>query len=150
MTFSRTRSETFGKAAEGLSLTEKEKKKLNIDLIIKIIDRMEALSAECEDCRQLLPVIEQLTIELSLVTSDKDRRKSFKKGARKLEEHLVNKHKIVRKGHYPGVFMAIGVALGVSFMTALDSPAFLAVGIAIGVALGGGAEKKAEKEGRIL
>lgn len=67
--------------------------------------------------------------------------------------------KIVPRGYYRNMWMAIGmsafgVAMGTAFGAALDNMAFLALGIpigmSIGMAIGAGMDEKAAKEGRQL
>lgn len=67
--------------------------------------------------------------------------------------------KIVPKGHYRNMWMAIGmsafgVAMGTAFGVALDNMAFIGIGIpigmSIGMAIGAGMDEKAAKEGRQL
>lgn len=73
---------------------------------------------------------------------------------------LVEKRlKLVPKGHYQTLWMAVGMSafgipLGLVFGLALDNMAFLGIGLpmgmAFGIALGAGMDKKAQQEGRQL
>lgn len=70
-----------------------------------------------------------------------------------LENHLTKEYKLVPKGHYIGIGIAIGMGLGCAFSVAMMShnPSFLAIGISLGmsmgVAIGAGMDSSADKKG---
>ncbi len=142
-------SDHFQQTLHAHLFTPKEMKRYNLLLIPKIIDRMEQ-QKDCQECRDHLQKVPELVAMLHEIRSDRSIRRKFRKVRNIMERHLASKHKIVRKGYYAGMFIAFGVAMGTSFMAALDSPAGIAIGIGIGVAIGSSLDKKAEKEGRVL
>ena len=79
--------------------------------------------------------------------------KSQHKIMRKIEKDL----KIVTKGYYTNMWMALGMSvfglpMGLVFAFSLDNMAYLGIGLPIGMALGtaigSGMDKKAKEEGR--
>jgi len=86
-------------------------------------------------------------------------RNSLKKGRGRILRLLEKKAKLVPKGYYRNMHMAIGmtaygIPMGVAFGIALDNMAFLGIGLpiglAIGISIGSGMDKKAADEGRQL
>jgi len=65
----------------------------------------------------------------------------------KITRHLQKEHKLVTKGYYLGIGMAMGIAIG----AAADSTGMgLPIGIAVGLAIGRTLDDKANKEGRVI
>lgn len=98
--------------------------------------------------------------EINLVSGEgKELRKIIKKKESRIIASLEKKLKLVPKGHYRNLWLAIGmsvfgVPLGVSFGVALGNMAYLGIGLpiglVIGIAVGASMDNKAAKEGRQL
>jgi len=95
----------------------------------------------------------------SFTGTDRERAKKMNKAHSLILQLVKKKLGFVPKGHYTGVWIAIGLsAMGVPFgliwMTVTGNPGFFAVGIGmglpIGLAIGASMDKKAEKEGKQL
>ncbi len=140
-------SEHFQQTVASYGFTEKEIKRYNLEIVPRIIDRLEGLQGECQDCADLLQKVPELIALLPDLRTDKSNRKQFRRLHNKMEQHLAGKHKIVRKGHHTGTYMFLGMMFGIIFA---DKGAGLAIGLAVGLAIGVSLDKKAEKEGRVL
>lgn len=150
MTELTSRAKALKQAIDRLGLTEKQLKKYDLEIAPRIIARLDQMSPECEKCQEMA----QMTDELISISHDyltnKDARKTIKKKLKEASNHLYSKHQIVRKGFYQSFWLAIGISIGASLMTALDNPAFIGIGIAIGVGAGASMDKKAKLERRVL
>ncbi len=140
-------SDHFQHTIDSCGFTEKEIKRYNLDIVPRIIDRMEGLQSECQECAEFLHKVPELTALLPDIRNDRLKRKQLRRLRNKMEQHLASKHEIVRKGHHAGTFMFLGMMFGIIFM---DKGAGIAIGLAVGLAIGAGLDKKAEKEGRVL
>ncbi|WP_234028562.1 hypothetical protein [Lentibacillus sp. Marseille-P4043] len=68
--------------------------------------------------------------------------------------NLQKKHKLVEEGYYLGIFMSLGLSLGVVFgLTVLDIGLLglpIGVGMCIGLAIGSGMDADAKKRGKTI
>ena len=103
-------------------------------------------------------VNQQITI-INQNHDEKELKKHVSKSLRKIIKILEKEHKIVPKGYYRNMWLALGMSafgipIGVAFGAALDNMAFMAmfmpVGMMIGIAIGSQMDTKAAKEGRQL
>ncbi|MBX2872896.1 MAG: hypothetical protein KTR30_12370 [Saprospiraceae bacterium] len=108
-------------------------------------------------------ILNQINERVHTVNSFQGPVKGLKKVLRKEQYGIIQllekELKLVPKGHYRNMWMAIGmsafgVSMGAAFGVAFDNMAFLGMGIpmgmAIGIAIGTGMDEKAAKEGRQL
>ncbi len=108
-------------------------------------------------------IIGEINEKVSTVNAFQGPAKGLRRVLRKEKDSIVKllekELKIVPKGYYRNMWMAIGmsafgVAMGTAFGAALDNMAFLGLGIpigmSIGMAIGAGMDEKAAKEGRQL
>jgi len=135
------------------SLDKKVSKKYKLDLLLRIAKRVADFSTQCGQCQMLQQDITTLTKELSYLiqTPNKEARKRYFKTIGNITKHLQKQHKLVTKGQYIGIGMAIGAGIGVTLGAALGNAGIgPALGITIGLAVGSYLDKKAQKEGRVI
>ena len=135
------------------SLDKKTYKKYKLDLLLRLAKRVADFSTECGKCQMFQQEIATLTKELSylLQMPNKETRKRYFKTIGNITKHLKKQHKLVTKGQYIGICMAIGAGIGTALGAALDNAGIgPAIGTAIGLAIGKYMDKKAEKEGRTI
>ncbi|MEM9328461.1 MAG: hypothetical protein AAGA85_22525 [Bacteroidota bacterium] len=127
-----------------------DKKKLKIDLLGRLIDKLEN-----DEHSEIEQGFASLVQQLSRSPINRATQKSFRKSLRSIQKQAKTAFGYVEKGSVVGSSMALGVALGVSLgITVFGSgePGSgigigVGVGIAIGVGLGSAKEKKLEKQG---
>lgn len=129
-------------------------KKLNLDLLQRIIKRLGEFSPECDECSQSLNVLEEYIKLL------KDKKGQFDKNDLKqnsiklnsITSHFQKQHKLVTEGYYLSIFMCLGMSIGLVFgLTIFDNIALgLPIGIGIGVAIGSGMDADAKKKGMVI
>ena len=102
------------------SLNKKEAKKYKLDYLLKIAGRVDEFSGTCGECQLFQQDINQLVQDLSLLIQmpSKEGLKNYRKSTGKITKHLQKAHKLVTKGYYVGICMAIGTGTGV----ALNAP----------------------------
>jgi len=135
------------------SLNKKDYKKYKLDLLLRIAKRVADFSTQCGQCQLFQQEITTLTKELSylLQMPNKETRKRYFKTIGNITKHLQKQHKLVTKGQYIGIGMAIGAGTGVALGAALGNAGIgPALGITIGLAVGSYLDKKAQKEGRVI
>lgn len=108
---------------------------------------------------EVITVINEHITYLNGVTTKEALSKALRKRQSNILTLLEKKLKIVPKGYYRNMWMAVGmsafgVSFGVAFGVALDNMAFLGIGIpigmGIGIAIGTAMDAKAQKEGKQL
>ena len=135
------------------SLNKKEAKKYKLDFLLKIAGRVDEFSGTCGECQLFQQDISQLIQDLSLLIQmpSKEGLKKYRRSTGSITKHLQKVHKLVTKGYYVGICMAIGTGIGVALNAALDIPGIgPALGIGIGLAVGSYLDRKAKQEGRVL
>ena len=82
---------------------------------------------------------------------NKEERKSYLRTINSMVKHLQKQHKLVSKGQYVGIGLAIGAGIGTALGAALDNTGVgTAMGIGIALAIGRYLDDKAKKEGKVI
>jgi len=135
------------------SLSKKERKKYQLDLLMRVTRRVAEFNAECGECQLFQQEITSYVNELGNMVhlADNVRRKQYAKRLKQTVRHLQSQHKLVPKGHYVGIWTSIGTGIGVAIGAGMDSVgAGIPIGIGIGVAVGMMLDAKAKREDRVI
>jgi len=135
------------------SLSKKEQKKFQLDLLLRVTRRVAEFYDECGECQLFQQEITAYVNELGNMVhlDDNIRRKQYAKRLKQTVRHLQSQHKLVSKGHYVGIWISIGTGIGVAIGAGMDSiGGGIPIGIGIGVAVGMMLDKKAKKEDRVI
>ncbi|MFC1912374.1 hypothetical protein ACFLXG_04390 [Chloroflexota bacterium] len=139
-----------------VSLSQKEQKKYQLDLLLRLAGRADEFSSGCGQCQVFQQEITEFArglgnlLQMLKQVIDKER-KRYKDMLNTITRHLQKQHKLVTKGHYMGICMAIGSVVGVVLSAGLDKTVFgMPVSIAVGVAIGSVLDARAKKEGRVI
>ena len=135
------------------SLSKKEQKKDQLDLLERVSRRVAEFNDECGECQLFQQEITAYVNDIGnmIHLSDNVRRKKYAKRLKQTVRHLQGQHKLVPKGHYVGIWTSIGTAIGVAIGAAMDNVgAGIPIGIGIGVAVGMMLDAKAKKEDRVI
>ncbi len=130
---------------------DKNSKQLNVDQLIRIVDRLETFSGDCKECEKYIRecsshfenlknhYVEHVEIDF----------KGHQKKVNELIAHLQNQHKLLSEGYYLSIYMSIGMSLGLVFgIIFSDNLALgLSFGLGIGVAIGASLDADAKKKG---
>lgn len=133
------------------NLTPHDAKKLDVDLIERMIIRLNSFSPDCEACRQLFlemeRELERLNAKQGLM--EKVDLKQHDQMKNKIISHLQKEHKLVTKGLYLSIYMSLGMSIGLVFgMLIFDNLALgLPIGMVLGMAIGSGLDADAKKKG---
>lgn len=135
------------------SLSKKEQKKYQLDLLQRVTRRVAGFYEECGECQLFQQEITAYVNELGnmIHLADKTRRKQYGQRLKQIVQHLKAQHKLVPKGHYVGIWTSIGTGLGVVLGAVLEGigPG-IPIGLAIGVAIGMMLDARAKKEDRVI
>ncbi len=138
-----------------VSLTDDDKLKKKVTTFQSLLSELR----ERELTEEVITAINEHIVHLNGITSQNILTKELRKRQYKILTLLQQKLKLVTKGYYRNMWMAVGmsafgVSFGVAFGVALDNMAFLAIGIpigmGIGIAVGTAMDAKAQKEGKQL
>ena len=135
------------------SLSKKEQKKFQLDLLLRVTRRVAGFYDECGECQLFQQEITAYVNELGnmIHLADNARRKQYAKRLKQTVRHLQGQHKLVPKGYYIGIWTSIGTGIGVAIGAGMDSVgAGIPIGISIGVAVGMMLDAKAKKEDRVI
>lgn len=156
-----TRSDWYNRVSKEIaqhrdSLSQKDVKKYKLDLLLRVVGRVDDLSSTCGECQLLQQEIPTLIQSLGNMVylpkpDAKTARKSYFKLIDTITKHLKKKHKLVTEGYYKGIGMLIGGGIGTVLGAVLDNAGIGAPsGLGIGLAIGSYLDKKAQKEGRVI
>jgi len=126
-------------------LSPKEIKKKKLDLLQRLIERVDQYENSCSVCSNYDTVIDSIMDKLE------DNDSSYIHDINIIRVHMIRTHKLLEEGYNIAIFLILGVLVGV--ITGLISnnySMFLALGIASGVAIGTIVENKAKKDNKIL
>ena len=135
------------------SLSKKEQKKFQLDLLLRLTRRVAEFYDECGECQLFQQEITAYVNELGNMAhlADNVRRKKYGKRLKQMVRHLQGQHKLVPKGHYVGIWTSIGTGIGVAIGAGMDSVGGgIPIGIGIGVAVGMMLDARAKKEDRVI
>ncbi|MFC2067129.1 glycine zipper family protein [Chloroflexota bacterium] len=136
------------------TLSKKDAKKYKLDLLLRIVKRVDDFSSYCGECQSFKGEITGLIVELGTLvqlTDNKAGRRSHNKATATIVKHLQKTHKLVSEGYYKGIWMAIGTGIGVAIGAALGNASIgTPLGIGIGLAVGSYLDKKAKQEGKVI
>jgi hypothetical protein len=150
----RWHEETSGKiGAYQSSLSKKEQKKYQLDLLQRVTRRVAGFYEACGECQLFQQEITAYVNELGNMVhlADNTRRKQYGKRLKQIVKHLQSQHKLVPKGYYVGIWTSIGTGIGVVLGAVFEGiGAGIPIGIAIGVGIGMMLDAKAKKEDRVI
>ena len=139
-----------------VSLSQKEQKKYKLDWLLRLAGRVDEFSSGCGQCQVFQQEITEFArglgnlVQMPKQVTDKER-KRYKTMLNTITGHLQKQHKLVTKGHYAGLGMAIGSVIGVAIGAGLGNTNFgMPVGIGVGLAVGSALDARAKKEGRVI
>jgi len=150
-------SDWYNRTAKVINLhkdtfSKKDSKKYKLDLLLRLVRRVDDFSATCGECQMFQPEITKLAEGLYYTFNmPKEESKSYSKTISDITKHLKKQHKLVSEGQYMGIGIAIGVGIGTALGAIFDNPgAGTPIGIAIGFAIGRYMDNKAKKEGKVI
>ena len=134
--------------------SDRIKKKLDLDLLVRVVNRLDEFTSECSDCAVYLKQFEQFFAE-TVNGPDQvlgDARKRYDVLISKSKDHLCEKHNLVTTGYYTSIYMALGMSLGLVFgLTVFDNLGLgLPIGLAIGLSVGSAMDADAKKKNKVL
>jgi len=137
-----------------INLNKKDAGKYKLDLLLRVVDRVDEFSIICGECQNFQGEISRLVADLGnliQLPDSKEGRKSYHNAINAIVKHLQKTHKLVSAGQNMGIWMAAGTGLGAAIGAALDNPGIgTPLGVAIGLAIGSYLDRKAKKEGRVI
>jgi hypothetical protein len=129
-------------------------KKIDLDLLERIIKRLISFSTECEECTKMLDELGNDIDELKNKQGnfEKDDYKQYNKKIQLIIAHLQKNHKLVIEGYYLSIFMSLGLSIGLLFGLAIFDNIGLGmpIGVALGVAAGVNMDADAKKKGLVI
>lgn len=127
-------------------------KKLQLDKVNRMVEKLDSFSASCEDCQQYLGELNDclLSIKENPETIDDTNLHRYKKLISNISSHLQKKHKLIEEGHYLAICMSIGMGIGMVLgLTVFDNIGLgLPIGMCLGLAIGAGLDEDAKKKGK--
>jgi hypothetical protein len=135
---------------------------LDLNLVVRLVKRLDSFSSECEECRLCLDDIRTQITKLEETRGEpaKEEFRAFHTKINSITSHLQNNHGLVTEGYYTGVYMStylvfgmsIGLVFGISVFDniSLGLPIGMGLGIALGAAIGSAKDEEAKKKGRVI
>lgn len=150
------------KRIEG-EVSKRRSKDLNLILAGKMAQRLGTFAHECQECGDLLEVLDEdlsellKTVKLRKRTGLRDYKKYFD-DSRKISSHLRKAHNLVPPRYYTKSYLSLGIGIGLPLGAAIAGilgntallGAGLPIGIGIGVSVGSSLDSKARKNGLVI
>jgi hypothetical protein len=134
----------------GLSL--KYRKRLRLDMVVRVARRLDTLSLGCGACPGRLTSLDRMLD--SLDNFNNWQLADWKAYYRSLDgviKHLKGAHRLAEEGEHMGLWLVIGAGVGTALGAAFDGIALgVALGISGGIALGAMLDAVAHKQGRVI
>ncbi|HEY5582967.1 MAG TPA: hypothetical protein VIK78_00535 [Ruminiclostridium sp.] len=140
-------------ADKKIYINEKKIKYYNLDLLVRIINRLVSFSDNCEECLSFLNSLEPY-IDSIEVNADKQKDKTYHVYLNSIISHLQLKHKLVTDNYYTMVCLPLGMVFGSAFSAIGSfkgmSSGGIGIGLCLGVAIGSGMDANAKKKGSVI
>ncbi len=137
----------------------KYSKRIDKNLLVRIVLRLKSLSGGCEECAALTSKLSEYIKKHKQGGFQQDYA-VYKRLINETTLHLNKKHGLVKEGYYIGAFMSLGISigagLGVAFgisvlgNIALGIPLGCCFGLCAGLVLGSAKDAEAKKKGLII
>lgn len=132
----------------------KTAKSFNMELLERIIKRVDSFAPECQECSKALKELEEHINRLKGKQGSYDKN-DFKENSIKMNNiisHLQKQHKLITEGSYLGIYMCFGISIGLLFGLALFHNLALGmpIGMCLGMALGSALDADAKKKGMTI
>lgn len=129
-------------------------KKLDTKLLRRIAIRFDEFSGECKDCKSMLKDMEKYLRRLNDMEDEinKDILKEHFKIKSNYVSHLNKNHALIQLGQNTGLWMSLGVSIGVVLgLTTFDNIALgIPIGISIGLLIGTSKDALAKKQNKVI
>lgn len=138
--------------AAKVGLSPKQQKNLRLELLERIVIRIDTYSETCESCA----TVQRDAVDMlaSSLTSSNFNKKEYDRLINGLIKHLKDVHKLQDEGENASTYMALGMMFGMVFgMTVFKTLGMtmgLSIGMALGVAVGSGIDKKNKENGKCI
>jgi len=138
------------------SLTDKQWSKYQVDLLLKVANRVRTLSDECEVCRGYQHTLIRLEEEFAELPGSKAQRQYQAEQLVLMSKHMAVQHQLATPGFYLRKWLRVGLIAGavVGFVAMLVVgnllllPGGLVAGALLAAAYGAGEDQKVEREHR--
>jgi hypothetical protein len=132
--------------------TKKDYKKYKLDLLLRVAKRATSFSIDCSECQNFQIEIKNLAEHLgNLIQSPKEERKIYFRTIDDIIKHLQKHHKLIVEEENIGIWMVIGIVIGVALGSLLDNTGGgIGIGIVVGAAIGAYLDDKAKKDGKVI
>lgn len=133
---------------------EREAKRLNLDKMQRVINKLQSFADGCQECANFLTEMDEHIERIMAAEGpmDKSALQAHKQLLSGMGSHLQKSHQLLPEGHYMSMYMSIGFALGISFgLTLMDNIAIgMSLGLCIGIAIGVAMDEDARKKGKSI
>ena len=120
--------------------------------LLRLTGRIDEFYPMCGRCQVMQQDITQLSRDLwDTALMPKGWHKGYSQKLNGITGHLKKGHKLVTQGQYAGMWVGIGMTIGVGINAAAGlGGSGMVIGLAIGAAVGFFLDRKAKREGRII
>ena len=142
----------LGKLKEGLG--EKQVKQLHVKLMERVIIRMVSYSTDCKECEKFLAALKDHFKNLRKKNGQfgKEDMKEHRRQLDIMVSHLQKDHKLVTEGYYVSMYMLLGSGVGLvlGLITFNNPGIWLPIGLCLGLAIGAALDVSAKKKGQTI
>jgi len=132
-----------------------ENSKSAIFTLVSLIEKLEQRGIKDDELDGMFVRLEEALTDYEKSEPDRIKKKALYKEYNSIVNYAYQKHNMVQKGTFFGmytvIFLGSGIALGVALSNSgvVFSVIIVLIGAAVGIAIGTAMEKKAKKEGRL-
>ena len=122
--------------------TDKQRRKYQIDFMLRVAARIKETSDACETCRSFQHILTRLEEEFPELPGSKAQRHYQVQQLRLMAEHFVKAHRLAPAQYYTRLYLNYGVIAGMLFgivvgLLVLNNVLYLPIGVAAGLLLAG-------------
>lgn len=132
------------------TITSQQFKKLDLDVIVRIITKTVPLIKTKEDFHHFKKEVEFTVNLIPKEDITKKTLKSYRDSLKPIKKWIKEKYQLLPLGFYTLRGLLIGIGVAILYAVGFDTRAGLFIGVAIGFGIGSYLDKKVEKQGKVF
>ena len=133
-------------------LNQKQIKRLKLDLLKRIIERLDDYDETCDICKEHLETIDDMiSHDRVFKIFETGSFKEYDSQINNIIKHLEKQHKLIPNGYYMNQYMVLGMIFGTALGTVFNNIGLgISLGMCIGIVLGSSLDANAKKKGNVI
>ena len=131
-------------------LSERERKIYKTETLRRILEETERYQGSCGTCKRTLEDYPKYLTLLEEAVQNKGKGRNYLLLVAQMQKHFHKAHGFIAEGMYMGMGVALGLCFGAAFSTIINNFAFVGIGLPIGIGIGIALDQNAKKKGKVI